>query len=65
MKSLNLSQNSRLTDDALKSISHMSGLQSLNLMHSKITNDGIPHLKSEFAFLLLCADSSYPKKHFS
>ena len=48
MKSLNLSQNSRLTDDSLASIAHLSALESLNLMHSRITNDGIPHLKSEF-----------------
>jgi hypothetical protein len=45
LTSLNLSQNSRITDNALHHLSGMVGLVSLNVANSKVTNAGLQHLR--------------------
>eukprot|EP00252_Welwitschia_mirabilis_P007649 TRINITY_DN1924_c0_g1_i6.p1 TRINITY_DN1924_c0_g1~~TRINITY_DN1924_c0_g1_i6.p1 ORF type:complete len:113 (-),score=7.71 TRINITY_DN1924_c0_g1_i6:431-769(-) len=45
LTSLNLSQNSSLSDVALEYISGMTELVSLNLSNSRITNAGLLHLR--------------------
>jgi Leucine-rich repeat (LRR) protein len=45
LTSLNLSQNLRITDNALQYLSGMKSLVSLNLANSRVTNAGLHHLR--------------------